>query len=87
MDFLKFYLALSIAILVLLLLIPIALLIAKRVPHFSIATVHENLEKALLMGLVAREGRYYILTDKGREFLKTAIEEIKKFAEEVEKVI
>jgi predicted transcriptional regulator len=84
---LKFYLALSIAILVLLLLIPIALLIAKRVPHFSIATVHENLEKALLMGLVAREGRYYILTDKGREFLKTAIEEIKKFAEEVEKVI
>jgi len=87
LDFLKFYLALSIAILVLLLLIPIALLIAKRVPHFSIATVHENLEKALLMGLVAREGRYYILTDKGREFLKTAIEEIKKFAEEVEKVI
>jgi predicted transcriptional regulator len=87
LDFLKLYLALSMAILVLLLLIPIALLIAKRVPHFSIATVHENLEKALLMGLVAREGRYYILTDKGREFLKTAIEEIKKFAEEVEKVI
>jgi predicted transcriptional regulator len=60
--------------------------IAKRAPHFSIATVHENLEKALLMGLVAREGRYYILTDKGREFLKSAIEEIKRFVEGAEKV-
>jgi len=61
--------------------------IAKRIPHFSIATIHENLEKALLMGLVAKEGRYYILTDRGREFLKTVVEEIKKFAEEAEKVM
>ena len=61
--------------------------IAKKITHFSITTIHENLKKALLMGLVAKEGRYYTLTDKGREFLKSAVEEIKKFAEEAEKVM
>ena len=55
--------------------------------RMSPTVVYTNLRKAMLEGLVAREGEHYILTDKGREFLKTAAEEIKKFAEEVEKAV
>jgi len=47
----------------------------------SPTVIYTNLRKAMLEGLVAREGEHYALTQKGREFLKNAVEEIKKFVE------
>ena len=47
----------------------------------SPTVIYTNLRKAMLEGLVTREGEHYTLTQKGREFLKSAIEEIKRFVE------
>jgi predicted transcriptional regulator len=54
----------------------------KNLPQFSTSTIHSNLEKAVFLGLVEKvDQHYYTLTEKGKEFLKTAIEEIKRFVE------
>jgi predicted transcriptional regulator len=52
----------------------------------SPTVIYTNLRKAMLEGLVTREGEHYTLTQKGREFLKSAIEEIKRLVEGAEKV-
>jgi predicted transcriptional regulator len=45
------------------------------------ATVHDNLVKAVMLGLAKKDNGYYVITEDGKAFLKHAIEEMKRIIE------
>jgi predicted transcriptional regulator len=60
--------------------------IIKRLQGWNSSSIYTNLLIAMAQGLIAKEGKHYILTDKGKEFLKNTVEFLKQFIEAVEKI-
>ena len=58
--------------------------IVKKLHGWSLTSIYTNIRNAMLEGLVAKEEEYYILTEKGKEFLRNASKVMKQFIEAVE---
>ena len=60
--------------------------IIKRLQGWSLSSIYTNLHIAMAHDLIAKEEKHYILTERGKEFLKHAVEALKQFIEAVEKI-
>jgi predicted transcriptional regulator len=61
--------------------------IIKRLSGWSLASIYTGLRNAMLEGLVAKDGKHYVITEKGREFLRQSAEVLKQLIEVVEKML
>jgi len=57
--------------------------IIRRLHGYSTATVHDNLVKAVMLGLAKIDNGYYVITEDGKTFLKHAIEEMRRIVESI----
>jgi len=61
--------------------------IIKRLQGWSTSSIYTNLHVAMAQGLIAKEGKYYVLTEEGKAFLKHAVEEMKRIVESIDSKI